>query len=519
MAREFGDFQTPPALVSAVLDCLNATGQRWTRVLEPTCGIGNFIQGMAQSLPSVKEILGFEIQDSHFETVRHLRSSNSARIFVQKANLFDLNLKCDLKWQTEGKLLVVGNPPWVTNAELGVLGSFNLPRKSNLKKLAGLEAITGSANFDLTEFIWIKLILELAEEQPAIALLCKTVVARNILQFLHDQSIPLGKSWLRRIDAQKFFEAAVDACLFYVDLGGQKGPYDVWVFPDLQGPKPESVMSIINGRVVADRDLYRKTAFADGTCQLVWRQGIKHDAASVFELEVDESGFRNKLGEQVTVEPDYLYPLVKGSDLFRGRLTEMQRNVIVPQSRIGQDTRGLALVAPKLWQYLNYHEDIFSKRKSTIYRAQPPFSIFGIGDYSFSKFKVGVSGLHKSPRFRLVGPIAGKPVMLDDTSYFLACDSLEQAAFLVALLNHSVSLDFLSAIMFPDAKRPITKKLLQRIDLTALFSRIDPKELIALAKLEVSVWQSDGLVRWPENLETLLLPTNTDAQLTLFAAR
>ena len=34
--RDLGDFQTPPALVAAILDRLGPVGARWPRVLEPT---------------------------------------------------------------------------------------------------------------------------------------------------------------------------------------------------------------------------------------------------------------------------------------------------------------------------------------------------------------------------------------------------------------------------------------------------------------------------------------------------
>ena len=522
MAREFGDFQTPPGLVAAVLDSLKATGQRWTRALEPTCGVGNFIRGLLESADPPSEIRGFEIQHSHAEIASQIKSSKKTEVAVQSANLFNLNLKRDIEWRNDGPLIVIGNPPWVTNAELGALESFNLPRKSNVKNLSGLEAITGSANFDLTEFIWIKLITELAEQKPTIALLCKTSVARNVLLFLHDRSIPLEKAWLRRIDAQKFFGAAVDACLFYVEIGSEKcGAYEAEIFADLQALTPESSMCVVNGRVVMNRDAYSQVAFIDGVSSMIWRQGVKHDAASVLELELDGDSLRNKLGELVEIERTHSFPLLKGSDLFHGEFNYSRRQLIVAQRQIGEDTRGLAFAAPKLWGYLNQHSEVFLKRKSSIYNSQPPFSIFGIGDYSFSPFKVGVSGLHKEPRFRFISQVDSKPVMLDDTSYFIACNSAEQAALITVLLNHPLMLNFLRSAMFTDAKRPVTKKLLQRVDLKALLNRIDQIFLVAEAEREIEKWvgvaaKSD--CDWPKNLESLLSPSSTENQLSLFAA-
>lgn len=522
MAREFGDFQTPPELVTAVLNCLKADSWQWTRALEPTCGVGNFIRGLLDSPKPPAEIRGFEIQDSHLEIARRINSSKQTEIVVESASLFNLNLKHDIKWRTDGPLLVIGNPPWVTNSELGVLESFNLPRKSNLKNLLGLEAITGSANFDLTEFIWIKLITELADQRPTIALLCKTSVARNVLLFLHDRSIPLTQAWLRRIDAQKFFGAAVDACLFYVEIGSEKcSRYEAEVFADLQATQPVTSMCVVNSRVVMNRDAYQQVEFVDGVCPMTWRQGVKHDAASVVELEIEGELLKNKLGEQVDVEPDYVFPLIKGSELFRGDFSKARRQLIVPQRKIGEDTRGLAFAAPELWSYLNNHSEAFLKRKSSIYNSQPPFSIFGIGDYSFAPFKVGVSGLHKQPRFRFIGQFDAKPVMLDDTSYFIACHSAEQAALIAALLNHPLTITFFDSAMFTDAKRPVTKKLLQRIDLNALLSRIDSASLIADAQVEIEKW---GVVTeklnycWPNELKTLLSAKPTENQMRLFAA-
>ena len=41
--KDFGDFQTPPALVAEVLGRLQSGGERFDRVFEPTCGVGHFL--------------------------------------------------------------------------------------------------------------------------------------------------------------------------------------------------------------------------------------------------------------------------------------------------------------------------------------------------------------------------------------------------------------------------------------------------------------------------------------------
>ncbi len=334
-------------------------------------------------------------------------------------------------WRQGGPLLVVGNPPWVTNAELGSLASAQMPPKSNIKGLSGLEARTGTSNFDVAEAVWLKLVRDLAAEAPTIALLCKTSVARSILQFAHRAGLPIVDATIRRIDAARWFRAAVDACLFRVTLakadavGGRDGCEDVPVYSALESDEPATVMGFSRGWLIADRAAHRRCAFADGICSGTWRQGLKHDAAAVMELsvDVDTGQLQDRSGQPVDVESEFVYPLIKGADLKRPPAGRPRRAVLVTQQRIGDDTTRLADRAPKLWAYLRANVDRFDRRKSSIYRGQPPFALFGIGPYSFAPFKVAISGLHKAPVFRAVGPVNGRPVMLDDTCYFLACSS------------------------------------------------------------------------------------------------
>jgi len=509
LTRDLGDFQTPPALVEAVLKSLAFTDRSWERVLEPTCGQGNFIAGILELAPPPREIQGIELQDIHVQQARKIaEKSSSTHVSIIKANLFDLDLRRDLRWRSNGPLLVVGNPPWVTNSELGALGSDNVPEKTNLKGLRGIDAITGGANFDIAEYIWLKLIDELSFERPTIALLCKTSVARNVLQFASQNSLPISSAWMHRIDAKKWFGAAVDACLFCVKVGQGENSYVARVYRSLESTEPESIIGIANGKLVADIAAYKRSAFADGVSPITWRQGLKHDAASVMELRLNASGeLKNKLGETVAVEPDYIYPLLKSSDLFRLDKVTPHRYVIVTQRRLGEDTYRLKREAPRLWAYLTSHSDAFERRRSSIYRNKPPFSLFGIGDYSFSLYKVAISGMYKEPRFRLIPPIEGRPVMLDDTCYFSACDSPEQAALIAALLNDPICLDLVRSMVFWDSKRPITKRLLQRLDLTALLGQVDHQSIVSRAETildRIGKPKSEQEAGWPP-LEDLLV--------------
>jgi len=167
----------------------------------------------------------------------------------------------------------------------------------------------------------------------------------------------------------------------------------------------------------------------------------------------------------VKLEHHLLYGLLKSSDLKGEVINSYRKTTIVTQKKVGQDTSYIKHKYPKTYQYLNKNRAYFDKRKSSIYRGKPPFSIFGIGDYSFAKYKVAISGMYKSTTFSLVLPDNEKPLMLDDTCYFIGFDTFEEARIVQKILNGDVVQSFLKAIIFSDAKRPITKDILMRIDL------------------------------------------------------
>jgi hypothetical protein len=232
-----------------------------------------------------------------------------------------------------------------------------------------------------------------------------------------------------------------------------------------------------NGKFVSNVDAYAANARLDGKSPFEWRQGVKHDCSAVMELEPRNAHWVNKDDETVGVEEQYVYWLLKGSDLRGFVAASPRRKIIVTQRKPGEDTSVFAQSAPRLWKYLQAHKNYFDARKSSIYRGKPPFSIFGIGDYSFKLFKVAISGLYKEPIFSLVLPIQGRPVMLDDTCYLLGFDTYKDALLTTSLLNSPAVKNFLQSIVFTDAKRPYTKDALMRIDLAQAASALSLKNL------------------------------------------
>lgn len=464
---EFGDFQTPLALAQEVCSLLVQHGVEADAVLEPTCGVGAFLNAAAEVFPKAR-LLGWDINRDYVEQAKAaLKQAGAAKRATVDAQDFFTH-----DWETElvgirGSILVLGNLPWVTNATVSGMNGSNLPAKENFQGFRGIEARTGKSNFDISEWMLIRLVKALRGRSATIAMLCKTGTARKLLRFAWQNDGRIATASLYRIDAKKHFGASVDACLLLATTG-EAGPAEAKVFDSFSAKRAATTLGLAGQDLVFDLRTYRRLKHLEGLCPYQWRSGVKHDCASVMELRrANGRGLENKLGEHVNIEPDYLFPLLKCSDLANGRI-EPQRFVVVTQRRVGEDTSAIAKAAPRTWRYLDSHRSLFEARKSSIYSSRMPFALFGIGDYAFAPWKVAVSGLHRTPRFALIAPVDDKPVLFDDTCYFIPFEDKAEARVVAEILNSEECKEFLESLTFTDSKRPITVELLQRLNIRAL---------------------------------------------------
>jgi hypothetical protein len=468
---EFGDFQTPDALARAVVSAVQRSGFAPETVIEPSCGCGSFLQAAAGAYPAAR-LIGLDINAAYLAAAR-ARLTDHSNLTLVEGSFFNHDWSRELAGLA-APILILGNPPWVTNAELGLLGSDNLPAKSNFQNMTGYDALTGKSNFDISEWMLLQNLAWLSKKPGALAVLCKTAVARKVLSFAWKHGIPTTRARIHRIDALAHFGAAVEACLLVVELDGKSGRTECDVFDDLESARPSREFGFLDHTLVGELTTYRKyrelRAHADGPHR--WRSGLKHDCARVMELERTQDGWENGLGEVVTLEDDYLFPLVKSADIGGVRHRRREKFVIVPQRAVGEDTAPIARNAPLTWAYLNRHRGTLEARTSIIYRDKPSFSVFGVGRYTFAPWKIAISGLYKNLTFRLYGLRNGKAVIFDDTVYFLPFEQRAEAEAVLDLLNSEPARAFLEAMVFWDDKRPITVDLLKRLDLTKLAARL-----------------------------------------------
>lgn len=471
--REYGDFQTPTILSNLVCSILLKEDFNPEIVVEPTFGKGSFIISALKAFPKLKQVYGVEIYEPYFWFTKFATLElfvenpylNKPLIFLYCEDVFKFDFRLLEKAAAQENVLVLGNPPWVTNSELSALNSTNLPTKSNFKSYNGLEAITGKGNFDIGEYIILMMLNSFTKHNGHMAMLVKNSVIKNLIHDLLKTNYDISDMIALKFDAKAYFNASVEASLFKCKFGRSSHQYICKVSsfdsPDLV----ESEFGWVDHKFVSNVALYQKSKAFDGICPFIWRQGVKHDCSKILELEIVNGKYINGFNEEITLEDDLIFGLVKSSDIQSPLIAIPRKYIILTQKKIGEDTGYIAENFPNIFRYLTANIQFFSERRSSIYKGKPLFAIFGIGEYSFKPYKIAISGLYKKPFFSLILPFKNKPVMLDDTCYFLGFDDISEALIALAILNSSYTQDLLKAITFINAKRPYTKDVLMRIDL------------------------------------------------------
>ncbi|KAA1259719.1 hypothetical protein LF1_22560 [Rubripirellula obstinata] len=453
-------------------------------MVEPTCGVGGFLVA-ALDVCKPKQIYAME-QDANYvraarRNISRAEAASSDRVKIRKQNFFDFQWD-RFRDSCGERVLIFGNPPWVTSSEIGVHSGDNLPKKRNVLSDRGIDAITGKSNFDLAESMLQTLLGVMRPGKDSLAMLVKSSTARRLAQHAWSVDQQFAKLHFYQIDAKEHFGASVEAGLLLMQLKDpgstrkrSRQPQACRFFQDLRAKRSTIAFGNFNGKLVSDPVRAKSTEHLVASEQVMWRSGVKHDLASVLELVVHDGEVFDRNGKGLDIEFEHLYPLAKGSDVASGEARTSNRVMLLPQRSVGQSTSEMKNTAPKTFHYLTQNLDSFNARRSSIYRGRDQFAIFGVGDYTFSPWKVAICGLYKKLTFTVFGPavfgpVQKKPVVFDDTVYLLPLKTRRQALLVKRLLESEAAEDFLESRIFWEAKRPINASVLRSLDLGRIAS-------------------------------------------------
>ena len=156
---------------------------------------------------------------------------------------------------------------------------------------------------------------------------------------------------------------------------------------------------------------------------------------------------------QAVIEPDLVYPLLRGRDVRRWHAEPSAHIILaqVPKTRRGIPEFEMKQLYPKTYAYLKQFEgDPKRPERDTLrgrsgYRqyfkpTDPFYSMYNVGPYTMAKWKVLWPEVGHSVRAGACGPVKvdkSKPSLPDHTIIAVSCDSESEAYYISGLLNSS----------------------------------------------------------------------------------
>ncbi len=165
---------------------------------------------------------------------------------------------------------------------------------------------------------------------------------------------------------------------------------------------------------------------------------------------LEDVGKRAVAGEQAAVEPDLVYPLLRGREVERWRATSNAHILVVqdPETRKGYAESKMRVEYPRLYGYLKRFEPVLRSRsgfKQYFDPAKDPFyTMYNVAPYTFAPYKVVWREVAPGLNAAVVSShsseyLEDKVLVPDHTLILIACESADEAHFVCAVLNSAPS--------------------------------------------------------------------------------
>lgn len=147
---------------------------------------------------------------------------------------------------------------------------------------------------------------------------------------------------------------------------------------------------------------------------------------------------------QTAIEPDFLYPLLKGGDVKKWK-ADSSALIITPQDptdpKHGCPESKLKSQCPKTFLYLERFKKVLENRPAYLkyLKGEPFYSLYDIKNYIFAPYKVVWRYIATDFICSVVGLVDGKPVIPNEKLMLVNCDRKEEAYYLCGICNSSPS--------------------------------------------------------------------------------
>ena len=143
---------------------------------------------------------------------------------------------------------------------------------------------------------------------------------------------------------------------------------------------------------------------------------------------------------QGAIEPNLLFPLLRAANVCRWKAEPEIKIIVTHESQMRLKAipeERMQAEFPKSFAYLKRFEPQLRKRaafRRYFSEDSPFYSLFNIGEYSFSRWKVIWTRIGKVEA-AVVGPVEGKPCIPQETITLVDCSGEDEAHFLAAAIN------------------------------------------------------------------------------------
>ncbi|MEM4539748.1 MAG: N-6 DNA methylase [Candidatus Korarchaeota archaeon] len=176
-----------------------------------------------------------------------------------------------------------------------------------------------------------------------------------------------------------------------------------------------------------------------------------------------EPGQKKKVKQvEAAVEPDHIYPLIRGRDVKRWYVDYRDRYIIVPHDpKTGRPLQEqvVKIMYPHIYQYFSaFKDELVNRSIHKLWgKGNPFYAVYDIGSYTFAPYKVvwkriagAITGKAVSfecavavpmPIKLLNGEVVSepKPTVPDDSTILLGFDELDEAYYVCGVLNSSIA--------------------------------------------------------------------------------
>lgn len=397
---------------------------------------------------------------------------------------------------------LVGNPPWITwnNLSESVKDAWRDTYVEKLDLLAhsGPDSRLGFGNDDISiPFVWVCIHHYLGDGGDASFVMKRDIMKGPAGKLLRTQAVNGREIPVRNIhDFNKLRpfgdDVGVTSAIYTMEADGEP-EFPISATSWTKGrSKPEYASLELMELTLNKEDTKIVPVHEDdtssswirgdaerralGDCAHDIRHGVKDDATDVYTIE------RDQLDD---LEPEFVYPYIKSKHIVKYGLFGNELH-LVPIRSANEDNRDeLQNRYPKTYSYLENHRDRLEDRASSWLKQGTFYNVFGLGDYTWSDYKVVWCRLGFKPHFAVVSTVkdedlGDKMVVPGDHFMFISTNNKQEAHFLCALLNSSIYQKSIRGVA-SEGKASLSKTVISKLKLPEYKETAESKKLAELS--------------------------------------